>query len=212
MVNIFKFNQYLIKENKLTQKLNPNSLEECEIKRRKFPIDNFTTQEVIEIKKILDEDTNLKYTIDKNILDISKVCIVEKLEDEWFIFKAGSFTHTEDFYIIDGFDDIKELLKLFPFTFSILKLFRSSEYDDKIEKSIIFHTLLNTKSTLYDKLKVILLVLNSKLLNDNDVGELLSTKCRDILLLSRELNKIYTNNKNILANLETCLDILKNNY
>lgn len=123
MATIFKFNQYdLIKENKSIQNLKINTVEECNIKRKKFPAENFTTQEIIEIKKIFDKDPNLKYNIygtakdrpwrhteslSKNILDINKKCIVEKLEDEWFILKVGSFTDIENHYIIDGFNDVR---------------------------------------------------------------------------------------------------------
>ncbi len=218
MATIFKFNQYdLIKENKSIQNLKVNTVEECNIKRKKFPAENFTTQEIIEIKKIFDKDPNLKYNIygsqslSKNILDINKKCIVEKLEDEWFILKVGSFTDIEKHYIIDGFNDVRELLKLLPFAFPILELFISSENDGNIDKSTVFHTLLNDKSSIYEKIRVILLTFNSKLLDDTDVLEILRTKCINTTLLVKSINVIYKNNKDILWNSQLCLNLLKNN-
>lgn len=218
MVTVFKFNQY-IKENKSLKKLKISTLEECNIKRKKYQSENFTPQEIIEIKKILNKDLNLKYNINKNKIDINYLSIapqsagilVEKLEDEWFITRVNSFNCIDNNYIIDGFDDIMELLKMFPFYFSILKLFNDCEIDENIDKSMIFHTLLDNKSSVYEKIKIILLVLNSKLLNDSDVLEILSTECKSITLLVGSINKIYKNNKDLITNLATCSDLLKNN-
>ena len=66
-----------------------------------------------------------------------------EVKDEWFYSQSGSFADIENHYIIDS---------LMMLELSILNYY-FSEYDE-ILINLSFHTLLNDKSSIYEKIRV----------------------------------------------------------